>query len=409
MANALITPTIIAREALAQLDNNLVVAKTVYRDYDREYRKVGDTVNVRRPVQFSVTDGAVANVQDVEEANFPLQMNQQKHVAWKFSSKDLTLTIEEYSERYIKPAMIQLANKVDVDILSLFAAVNNWAGTPGQAINSFTDFAKGPERLDEIAVPSDNRYGILSPADYWALVGSQTTLNSSDRLVESAYERARLGVVGGVELLMAQNVRNLTVGTRAATGAAQIAGGSQTSTYANVKTNMTQTLNIDTLTAGHTIAAGEVFTIANVFEVNPVTKETLPILKNFVVTTAATADGGGAAAITIYPAIITSGPYQTVNAAPADNAAITWFGTASTGYRQNMVYHKNAFALVTAPLYLPDGAAFKAQASDPANGMTVTVVKDFDFVNYEERIRLDILYGTKAIDPRLATRLSGTA
>lgn len=409
MANALITPTIIAREALAQLDNNLVVAKTVYRDYDREFRKVGDTVNVRRPVQFSVTDGAVATVQDVEEANFPLQMNSQKHVAWKFSSKDLTLTIEEYSERYIKPAMIQLANKVDTDLLALFSSVNNWAGTPGQAINSFADFAKGPERLDEIAVPSDMRYGVLSPADYWALVGSQTTLNSSDRLIESAYERARLGVVGGVELLMAQNVRTLTAGTRAATGATVVNGGTQGSTYANVKTTMTQTFNVDGLTAGHTIAAGEVFTINNVFEVNPVTKETLPILKNFVVTTAATANGSGEVALTIYPAIITSGPYQTVNSVPADGAQVVWFGTASTGYRQNMVYHKNAFALVTAPLYLPDGAAFKAQASDPANGMSVTIVKDFDFVNYEERIRLDILYGTKAIDPRLATRLSGTA
>jgi len=83
-------------------------------------------------------------------------------------------------------------------------------------------------------------------------------------------------------------------------------------------------------------------------------------------------------------------------------------GTASVGYRQNMVYHKNAFALVTAPLYLPDGASFKAQASDPSSGMSVTIVKDFDFINYEERIRLDILYGVKAIDPRLATRLSGT-
>lgn len=409
MANALITPTTIAREALMQLDNNLVVAKTVYRDYDREYRKVGDTVNVRRPVQFTVTDGAVANVQDVEEANFPLQMNSQKHVAWKFSSKDLTLTIEEYSERYIKPAMIQLANKVDSDLLGLFNRINNWVGTPGQDVNSFADFAKGPERLDTLAVPMDNRYAAMSPADYWALVGSQTTLNSSDRLVETAYERARLGVVGGVEVLMAQNVRNLTVGTRTVSGAAQVRGNGQTSLYSAVKTNMTQTLAIKNMTNGHTIVAGEVFSISGLKDVNPVTKEALPHDKQFVVITGDTADGSGEADITIYPAIITSGPYQTVAAAPTDSQAITWVGTASGTSRQNLVYHKNAFALVTAPLYLPDGASFKAQASDPQNGMTVTVVKDFDFVNYEERIRLDILYGVKAIDERLATRLCGTS
>jgi hypothetical protein len=409
MANALITPTIIAREALAQLDNNLVVAKTVYRDYDREYRKNGDTVNVRRPVNFTVTDGAVASVQDVEEANFALQMNSQKHVAWKFSSKDLTLTIDEYSERYIKPAMIQLANKVDMDLLGLYSQVNNWVGTAGQDINSFADFAKGPERLDTLAVPSDSRFAVLSPADYWAMVGSQTSLSSSDRLVESAYERSRLGRIGGVEVLMAQNVRTHTGGTRAASSASQVNGNGQISTYAAVKTNMTQTLLIKNMTAGHTIAVGDVFTIANVKDVNPVTGETLPHDKMFTVTaTAGAADGGGLASVTIYPAIITSGPYKTVNAAPVDSAAITYVGTASVGYRQNMVYHKNAFALVTAPLYLPDGASFKAQASDPSSGMSVTIVKDFDFINYEERIRLDILYGVKAIDPRLATRLSGT-
>ena len=407
MANSLITPTVIAREALMQLENNLVIAKTVHRDYDREFRKVGESIQVRRPVQFTVTSGAAISKQDVVEKNFSVTMDQQKHVAWEFSSKDLTQTIEEYSGRYIKPAMIQLANDVDVALLSLYTNVADWVGTPGQAINAFSDFAKGPERLDMKSVPMDTRYAVLSPADYWGLVTSQSALSTSDRLVETAYERARLGRIGGVDVLMGQNVRTHTAGTRDNT-TPLVNGAAQNTTYASSGGTMTQSLVTDGFDASVTIAAGDVFTIAGVYAVNPVTKATLDYLQPFTVTTAATATGGGAATLTIYPAIISSGAYQTVSAAPADNAALTFVGTASTGYAQNMVYHKNAFALVSAPLIVPQGASFAAQETDPKTGLSVRVVKDYDIDTDAEIIRLDILYGVKAIDPRLAVRLSGT-
>jgi len=406
VANALITPTVIAREALMQLDNNLVVAKTVYRDYDSEYRAVGETINVRRPVDFTVTDGAAVDVQDVEEANFPLAMDKQKHVAWKFSSKDLTLTIEEYSERYIKPAMIQLANQVDRDLLSLANKFNNWVGTAGQDINSFSDFAKGPERLDLLAVPQGMRYAVLSPSDYWAFVSSQTSLNASDKLVESAYEQARLGRVGGVEVLMAQNVQTLTCGTRDNT--TPLTAGAQSTTYASAKTNMTMNLNIDGLDASVTIEEGAVFTIDGVYDVNPVTKATLPHLKQFTVMAAKTGEADGTCTLSIYPAIIPSGPYQNVSNAAANDKAIIFYGAASAQLRQNLIYHRNAMALVTAPLYMPDGASFKAQETDSSNGLSVRVIKDYDFNGDFERIRLDILYGVKTLDPRLGARMSGT-
>ena len=406
MSNALITPTMIAREALMQLDNNLVVAKTVYRDYDREYRAVGETINIRRPVDFTVTDGAAVDVQDVEEANFALSMDKQKHVAWKFSTKDLTLTIEEYSERYIKPAMIQLANQVDRDLLGLATKFNNWVGTAGQDINAFTDFAKGPERLDVLAVPQGMRYAVLSPTDYWAFVSSQTSLNASDKLVESAYEQARLGRVGGVEVLMAQNVQTLTCGTRDNTTPLTV--GAQSTTYAAAKTNMTMNLNIDGLDASVTIEEGASFTIADVFDVNPVTKVTLPHLKQFTVMAAKTAEADGTCTLSIYPAIIPSGPYQNVSNAAANDKAIVFFGAASAALRQNLIYHKNAMTLVTAPLYMPDGASFKAQETDSSNGLSVRVIKDYDFNGDFERIRLDILYGVKTLDPRLGARMSGT-
>ena len=135
MANTIITPSIIAKVGLAQLENNLVMGKKVYRDYSREFVKVGDTISVRRPVKFTAQDGAVAINQDVTEGKFALSMDKRKHVSWSFSTQDLTLSIEEYNERYIKPAAIALANQIDYDLTGLYNKVWNWVGTPASPVD----------------------------------------------------------------------------------------------------------------------------------------------------------------------------------------------------------------------------------------------------------------------------------
>ena len=406
MANAVITSSMIAKEALFQLENNLVAANNVHREYKKEFVKVGDTVTIRKPVKFTVTDGATRTNQDVEEGSTTIQISKRKHVSWKFSTQDLTLSIEDYSERYIKPAAIALANQVDLDVLALYANVWNWVGTPGSVVDSFADFSLAPKRLDQMAVPRDQRRAILSPDDNWGLVGNQTGLYMSD-MAQGAYREASLGRVAGLDTFMDQNVRTFTTGARG--GTPLINGAAQNTTYALSKTTNTQTISIDGCSNSITgwAKAGDVFTIAGVYAVNPVSKETLPFLQQFVVTADANTTAGGAiAALSISPAIITSGPYQNVSAAPADNAAITMLGSASTGYTQSLAFHKNAFALVTVPLEMPDGAAFKARES--YKGLSIRVVKDYDITNDEDIIRLDILYGTKAIYPDLATRLSGS-
>ena len=412
MANTTLTADIIAKEAVMMLDNNLVAAKQVYRGYENEFDKkingyeVGDTISIRKPTDFTVTDGATMTTQDVVEGKTTIQINKRKHVAFKFTSQDLTLKIGELADRVMKPAMIQLANQIDKDVLALYSSVPNWVGTPGQTVNAYTDFAKAPERLDELAVPPD-RAALMSPADHWGLLGSQTGLYIQDA-AKGAYRNGSLGMIGGVDTFMSQNIPTHTVGV--ATGTPLVNGAAQVSTYATVKDTMTQTLNTDGWTNSTTgiLKAGDVFTIANVYAVNPVTKATLPFLKQFTVT--ADADSGastGPAALTIYPAIITSGAYQNVSAAPADNAAITVVGAGGTGYRQNLVFHKNAFALVMVPLIKPPGAVDVARQT--YNGISVRVVPVYDGTNDESSYRLDVLYGVKAIDPRLATRLSGTA
>jgi ribosomal 50S subunit-recycling heat shock protein len=351
MANRALTVDTIATAAVAILDNELVMAKQVYRGLESEFSgsvngfEKGDTVSMRRPTDFTVRDGAVSTNQDVTEGKTSLTVDKQKGIDFGFTSKELTLSISELSERVIKPAMVQLANQIDRDVMALYTSVPNWVGTPGQVVNSYADFAKAPERLDEYAVPSD-RCAVMSPADHWGLLGSQTALYIQDA-AKGAYRNGSLGMIGGVDTYMAQNVPTHTVGV--ATGTPLVNGAAQNVTYDSVKDGaFTQSLVTDgwTNSTAGILKAGDVITIAGVFAVNPVTKATLPFLKQFTVTAdAASGATTGPATLTIYPAIISSGAFQNVSAAPADNVAITVLGTGGTGYRQNMVFHKNAFAL----------------------------------------------------------------
>lgn len=404
MSNTTLTADIVAKEAVAILDNELVMAKKVYRGHEEEFAKkvngyeVGDTISIRRPTDFTVRDGPVMAVQDVVEGKIPLTVDKRKGIDFKFTSQELTLKIGELSERVIKPAMIQLANQIDRDVMALYSSVPNWVGTPGELVNSFADFAKAPERLDEYAIPQSERSSVLSPADHWALVGSQTNLYN-DTVNKPAYREGDTGKVGGVELYMSQNVpTHITGADLSGTVGASVTAA--TVSYATVKDTMLQTIT----TSSVDLNPGDVFTIADVWAVNPVTKARLPFNKQFTVVSYSSNS------LTFYPAMIWNGAFQNIavtsGTTDLNTKAITAMGTAGTGYRQNMVFHKNAFALVTVPLVSPPGASEVARRT--YKGTSVRVIPVYDGVNDESAWRLDVLYGTKAIDPRLATRLSGS-
>lgn len=412
MANTLLTTSIIAAEAIDVLNNNLVTAGLVYRAYEDEYDKrvngykPGSTITIRKPAQFTVRSGATASSQDVTEGTTTLVVNNQRGVDFEFSSTELTLSIGELSERVIKPAMIRLANEVDSSIQALYKNVWNWVGTPGQTVNSYSDFTVGPQRLDEMAVPTDERCSTLAPADWWAMSSSLANLTAQSTTAETALRKARLGMLGNVDTYMTQNVQTHTVGLKG--GTPLVNGAAQQTTYAASKDTNTQSLITDGWTNSVVaLEAGDVFTIAGVYAVNPVTKAVLPYLQQFVNTAQATANGSGQVTLTISPAMILTGAYQNISAAPADNAALTVLGTASTGYVQNMVFHKNAFALAMVPMEAPQGAVNVSRKS--MNGLNVRVVPFYDGANDISKWRLDILYGVKAINPAYAVRMSGTA
>lgn len=405
MSNTVLNTDIIAAEALRILDNNLVMAKQVYRDYESEFNKsvngykVGSSISIRRPTDFTVRDGATADIQDVVEGSTTIAIDKQKGIDFRFTSSDMTLKIEDLSERVIAPAMIQLANQVDKDLMALYKYVPNWVGTAGQTVNSFTDFALAPRRLDETAVPQDNRSSVLSPADHWGLLGSQTALYIQDA-AKGAYRQGSLGMIGGVDTYMSQNVPSHTVGADVS-GTVDQSVVSTTVTYSSVKDTMQQTIT----TSSVNMNPGDVFTIADVTEVNPVTKASTGVAKQF------TCISYSSNSLVFYPAIIWDGAFQNASIASGttdlNTKTITVIGTAGTAYAQNMVFHKNAFALAMVPMELPAGAVNPVRKS--YKGLSVRMIPYYDGTNDVNNYRLDILYGVKAIDPRLATRLSGTS
>jgi len=405
--NTLLTPSIIAKRALMMFKNNLLMGSKVGRIYQDEFVKIGDTVSVRRPIEYVVTDGATMVEQDTTEGKFTVKVDKRKHVGMGFTSQDLTLTIDQFSERYIAPAVSQLAHQVDSDLCNTATSFNNWVGTPGTKITSFAGFVKAAERLDLLAVPQDNRFAILSPSDNWGMVGAQTALYM-EKLAASAYQEGELGMIGGVNTGTSQQVTTFTTGARG--GSPQVNGANQNVTYLTSKDTNSQTL----LTKGwsnsvsNLLTAGEVFTIANVYSVNPRTKISTGVLAQFVVTAAASSDGSGLSSLTITPAIITSGAYQNVNSVPADSANITLVGSANTGYAQNLMFAKNAIQLVTVPLIIDPAMTWASRATDPDTGLSIRIAKEYDITNDKIQTRLDIMYGVKALRTDAGVRLSGT-
>lgn len=412
MSNTTLTADIIAKEAVMILENELVMANLVHRGYEEEFTNkvngytVGETVSIRRPTDFTVRDGAVAAVQDVVEGKTTFTVDKQKGVDFKFTSQDLTLQIGDLADRVMKPALVQLANQVDRDVFALYKKIPNHVTIPSGGINSYADFALAAERMDLIGVPEDDRRAVLTASDKWAMLGSQTALYMQD-VAKGAFREASMGRIGGIDTYSSLNAPRHTTGSR--TGTDTIGASFTGDTWANTKDTNYSTVTISNMSgATVTLAAGDTLTIADVYDVNPVTKEQLPHLKMFTVVNAETASGSSIASCEISPAIIVSGAQQTVALAAGvtdiNTKVVTYQGAASTAYAQNLYFHKNAFGLVMVPMVKPPGAVDVGRRT--YKGISVRVIPYYDGTNDSSSWRLDILYGTKAIDPRLAVRAS---
>lgn len=389
----LLTPSLITKETLVLLENNLVAAAKVNRQFENQFMKIGSTITVRKPNKFTVSSGPGLQIQNIVEPSTSITISSQKHVDFQFTSQDLTLTIEEFSERYLKPAAAALANQLDYDVLTNFNQVFNLVGTPGTVPNSFSALAGVGQRMDEGAVPQDGRTLILNPAAYWSLANALTTNIFVQSVAEPAF-KGFLARLANMDIYLDQNIQSQTVGAFAGAGVVNGAGQTGSTIVTNGWTaSITGLLNV-----------GDVIQLAGVFAVNPQNRQSTGALQNFVITTAANSDASGNSTLSIYPAITTSGAYQTVSGSPANLAGITVKGTASTAYAQNIAFVKDAFGLVTVPMELPQGVDFSAR--EMYKGISMRIVRAYDINNDVMPVRVDLLYGTSTFYPELAVRLT---
>jgi hypothetical protein len=391
-SNTLLTPNLISKETLLMLANNLVAAGKVNRQFENQFVKIGTTLTVRKPNRFKVTSGPGLSIQDIVDPSTSITISNQKHVDFQFSSQELTLTIEEFSERYLKPAAEELANQLDFDVIGNFNQVFNLLGTPGTTPATFADLGGVGRRLDEFAVPQE-RCLLLNPAAYWSLSNGLSSL-----FVQSVAEPALKGFLAKIanfEIYEDQNIQSQTVGAFSGTGVVNGAAQTGSTLVTNGWTaSITGLLNL-----------GDVITVAGVNTVNPKNRVTTGVLQNFVVTAAVNSDAGGNATIPIFPAITISGAYQTVTGSPAAGAAITVKGTASNTFPQNLAFARDCFGLVAVPLEMPDGVDFKAQQK--YKNISLRILRVYDVNNDVFPCRSDILYGTTTFYPELGARLTG--
>lgn len=425
--HALLTPTVIVKEALRLLKNNLVMGNLVYREYEPEYKaspKPGASVQIRKPVKFKVTKSRVRVTSTITEAYVTMTVSTQAHVSWGFSTLDLTLTIEEYSDRYIRPACAALANQVDADLCSLYADIPNlvYESTGFVTPNTFMVLGKAMQKMDEEAAPPDDRVVVFNPAAHWSFANALSNWNFKEG-GELAMRKGFLGRIANAEIFMDQNIKTHTVGywstatdTAAATTgrllihstADSAAGGLPTGNAVGVSANQMIYVQGFALSSQTPLNAGDVFTINNCYAVNPMSGESTGSLRQFVVTTAAAVQSIDCTAnfspVYFYPDMIHTGPYKTVDTIPALGAKVWVVGDPWCQYPQNLAFHKNAFALVMVPLEMPVGVW---GATESEEGISIRAVKSYGIDADVETIRLDILYGIKTIYPELAVRIMG--
>lgn len=414
MPNAIITSSIITNETLRILHNESAFLGNINTEYEDQFAnkgmKAGSVVNVRQPVQYTIRDGATINIQDVNETTVPITMEAEFGIDWAFSDYDLKLSIDEFSKRYLAPAAKRLAAELDLRIATRFyRGVANFSGTPGTPISTAQSVLDAAVLLDNAACPrTDGRMLALTPLSNSKLVGGMSGLFNDQATQGKQLKSGMMATNLGMDFIMSQNLPTHTVG---GLGGTPLVNGANQGLINSGSTDNPSAATTSLVTDGWTAAIanrlkrGDVLTIAGVFAVNPETKVSTGVLRQFVATTDAASDGSGNLTVAIYPAIIAGGAYQNVTARPADNAAITILtGTASTSYGQNILFHRDAFTLVTADMELPRGMDMAERAVE--DGVSLRFIRGYDITNNRRICRFDLLAGYGLLRPEWAVRVT---
>ena len=402
MPNSLLTIDMITRKSLEILENNLVLTRNVNRQYDDSFAvegaKIGSTLRIRLPDRALVTDGAALVVQDDNEQNTSLAVSSQKHIGINFTSQELTMQLDDFAERVLKPRISQLASSVDADVANAYKIIGNSVGSPGTVPATSLVLLQAQQKLNENAAVMSPRYVTVNPAANAGLIDGMKGLFNPVSTISSQFKNGMFGegILGFEELNMSQSIKVHTCGTRTSTGG---------TTSAAVTVEGSTTIAITGAGAAGTVKAGDVFTVADCYAVNPQTRESTGSLFQFVALADVTLGSSGEGDITVAPMYSASHALATVDVLPQTSKDVVFLGGAGLSFPQNLVYHKDAIAFATADLIMPQGVDMASRAVH--NGISLRVVRQYDINNDRMPCRVDVLYGYKTIRPEMGVRLWG--
>ena len=348
MSNSLLTIDMITRKSLEILENNLVLTRNVNRAYDDSFAvegaKIGSTLRIRLPDRALVTDGAALQVQDDNEQYTTLAVSSQKHIGVNFTSAELTMQLDDFAERVLKPRVSQLASTIDADVANAYKGIYASVGTPGTTPATSLVLLQAQQKLNEYATPMNERFATVNPAANAGLVEGMKGFFNPTNTISRQFATGMMGtgVLGYDEVNMSQSILNHTTGS----------------------------------------------------------------LQQFVVTALNTSAGTEFVDVAVQPPMYTAAnALATIDAFPVADALITYVGAASTGYAQNLVYNKNAITFATADLLLPQGVDMASRQVH--NGISLRIVRQYDINNDRLPCRIDVLYGYSTIRPQMAARIWG--
>jgi len=393
----------VVRRALAILHNALKFLKTINREYDSRFAqsgaKNGGTLLIREPNQFTIREGAIMDVKDIAESTQTLTVATQRGVDLNYSSLEATMSIDDFEERILTPAMTRLAAQIEYEVLSgVYKNVYNLSGTPATTPASLTAVLNAGTKLSQGLAPDGDRHILMDSLAMAATVASMSAYFHKASELEKAFAEGYIGQAAGMKWWESNMVPNHTNGTRT-----DVTPVTTTTGWANGDTTITTTGQGNT----ETLTAGDVFTVAGVYAVNPETKQAYSHLQQFVVRTAKTCDATDV--IDVAPTIYVSGAKQNVSVTGTGSKALVHVaaggsGTLSAVYPQNLAYHRDAFTVVTADLYMDSG---QRMARANHEGISMRIWRGGDIVNDKFPTRLDVLFGYKTLQPLWACRVRG--
>jgi len=396
MANTNLINDIVLPGSMVSFRNNSVITNALGPHYDDTYKfngaKAGQAINLRTHQEVTVrTDTFNMSVQDMEQKSVPMVRSKVFGVDISYTDAELTQDVDGFLEYRVKPIMATLAAKVDQYVYQTCAqGVANAVTLPVTNLDS-DDILNAGVDLDNASCPRDGRRTVvLSPKGMKQLVSSSAALFNNAKNISQQYSDGIITIPSlGFNFGMSQNVYTHTT-------------GSFDTAYQVTSAPASGATTLVVKTGTGTAKKGDVFTIAGVYSVNKLTKQSTGDLKKFVVT----ADyAGGAGSVSFSPPIISSGQYQNVTGLPAANDAVLFLGAASTAYPQGLAFHPDFAAVGFCDLENPAPGSGATGTRMVEDGVSMSVVTGYNILTRQQYMRWDILMGAVVVEPSMACRI----